>query len=78
MVTLVFARILLEASANACAAPANFEGRTALGGAAEHGRLDVLQLLLNAGACHDRQDAMRAARLATKNGHLAVARLLLD
>jgi ankyrin repeat protein len=49
MVTLVFARILLEASANACAAPANFEGRTALGGAAEHGRLDVLQLLLNTG-----------------------------
>ena len=75
---LGIAHILLEAGANACAPPAEVYGRTALEGAAEHGRLDVLQLLLNAGARRDRQSVVRAAELATENGHLAVARVLLD
>jgi ankyrin repeat protein len=54
---LGIAHILLEANANARAAPAEFYGRTAPEGAAEHSRLDVLQSLLNAGTCHNRQDA---------------------
>jgi ankyrin repeat protein len=41
--------MLLKAGADVNASPAYIEGRTALEGAAENGRLDLVQLLLNAG-----------------------------
>lgn len=53
--------------------------RTALEGAAEHGRLDMVQLLLNAGVrLSGFGDAQyrKALELALKNGHHAVKRLI--
>ncbi|KAF4440928.1 ankyrin repeat-containing protein, partial [Fusarium austroafricanum] len=47
---LDIAHLLLENGADTNAAPANIKGRTALEGAAEHGRIDIVQLLNNAGA----------------------------
>ena len=61
------------------AAGAISNGRTALDGAAEHGRLDMVQMLLNAGARGDSTKAHRFGRameLARINGHFAVAKLL--
>lgn len=55
------------------------EGRTALEGAAEHGRLDIVQMLLNAGVVGDPTKLHRfdrAIELARDNGHSAVASLL--
>lgn len=52
----------LEAGADVNAAAAKYYGRTALDGAAEHGRLDMVQLLLNAGACGDSTKAHRFDR----------------
>lgn len=43
----------LEAVADVNAAAALVRGRTALDGAAEHGCVDRVQMLLNAGACGD-------------------------
>lgn len=54
-------------------------GRTALEGAAEHGRLDMVQLLINAGAdshLPGRQRYRTAATLAVQEGHIAVANIL--
>jgi ankyrin repeat protein len=47
---LGIAHILLEHGADVNAPAAEWEGRTALEGAAEHGRIDMLKLLINAGA----------------------------
>ncbi|KAF5640395.1 Sex-determining fem-1 [Fusarium sp. NRRL 25303] len=50
-------------------------GRTALEGAAEHGRLDMLELLLQRGAAwsnYGRQQFISAVRLASKNAHYAI------
>ena len=61
------------------AAPAIKEGRTALEGAAEHGRIDLLQLLLNAGADTKGPQCTqykRALEFAAEYGHDAVCRLL--
>jgi ankyrin repeat protein len=58
------------------AAPAIEEGRTALEGAAEHGRIDLLQLLINAGADTNSSQCTRALKLAATYGHDAVCRLL--
>ena len=59
--------------------PAIKEGRTAIEGAAEHGRLDTVQLLLNYGAKEDAVQGKgfeRAIALAQKNGHSEIANLL--
>ena len=55
--------------------------RTAIEGAAEHGRLDMVQLLLNAGATGDATQTTgleHAVKLAEENGHFAVASLLKE
>ena len=74
---LAYAFIIHDADVNA--PPGKWNGRTALEGAAEHGRLDMVQMLLNAGADigeggHGQYE--RALKRAGKNGHLAVKRLL--
>jgi ankyrin repeat protein len=73
------ALVLLDAGAEVNAEPAEIEGRMALDGAAEHGRLDMVQLLLNFGAKSEVSGDTgfdNAIKLATKNGHFAVAKLL--
>jgi ankyrin repeat protein len=71
--------MLIKAGADPNAPSAKFDGRTALEGAAENGRLDMVQLLLNAKADiggSDGKNAERARDLALNNGHAVVARLL--
>ena len=54
-------------------------GRTALEAAAEHGRLDMVQILFNAGAASRRSDQgqiTNAIALAKDNGHFGVCDLL--
>ncbi|KAK1144922.1 hypothetical protein N8T08_004637 [Aspergillus melleus] len=70
---------LAAAGANVNAPRAIFYGRTALEGAAEYGRLDMLQVLLNEGAHFTgqfRTQYVRAVKLAEYNGHFAAAKLL--
>ena len=70
---------LLDRNANVDAPGANHGGRTALEGAAEHGRLDVVQILLNAGAQlsgSGQQQYERAIALSSKEGYHAVKRLI--
>jgi len=76
---LGIAQKLLEAGAEVDAA-APREGRTALQGAAEHGRLDMCQLLLNNMAGEDRDfDRLDyAMKLASGHGHLAIVSLIED
>ena len=67
----------LGANVNAPASLAN--GRTALEAAAEHGRLDMVQILFNAGAASRRSDRgqiKNAITLAKGNGHFGVCELL--
>ena len=67
----------LGANVNAPASLAN--GRTALEAAAEHGRLDMVQILFNAGAAarrSDRGQITNAIALAKGNGHFGVCDLL--
>ncbi|KAK1984149.1 hypothetical protein LZ30DRAFT_712307 [Colletotrichum cereale] len=74
------ARRLLEFQADPNAPRGqSYLGRTALEGAAENGRLDVVQLLLNSGVetlSVGRFQYVRAIRYARKQGHHAVARLI--
>lgn len=72
--------MLLEAGADVNGPPAGKEGRTALEAAAENGRLDVLHLLL-----HNDNDiealemrCKQAAKLAEREGHLVIARILRE
>jgi ankyrin repeat protein len=70
---------LLERGAHVDAAPAKINGRTALEGASENGRIDILQVLLNTGAKlvgPGSAQYARARQRASKNGHIAVRRLL--
>jgi ankyrin repeat protein len=70
---------LLEYGADVNALGAKPDGRTALEGAAEYGRIDMVQLLLNAGAnifADGQSQYESAVRRASKNGHRAVQRLL--
>jgi len=56
-------------------------GRSALEGAAEHGRLDMVQYLLNCGAGAKDPSETRyssAAELAEKEGHYIIAKLLRE
>ncbi|KAM0803536.1 ankyrin repeat-containing domain protein [Usnea florida] len=67
----------LGADVNAPGSTAN--GRTALEAAAEHGRLDMVQILFNAGAAarrSDRGQITNAIALAKDNGHFGVCDLL--
>ncbi|OCL11404.1 ankyrin, partial [Glonium stellatum] len=70
--------LLLDAGADVSADPAE-RGRSAVDAAAEYGRLDMVQVLLNAGA-KNRSAAdlgyTRAIELAEENDHFAVAELL--
>ena len=66
-----------EADVNAEAAPLN--GRTALEAAAEHGRLDMVTLLLDSGvktSGSGRPQYLRAQGFAQAYGHLVVADVL--
>ncbi|KAK2002748.1 ankyrin repeat protein, partial [Colletotrichum falcatum] len=70
---------MLDLHADPNAPGADMYGRTALEGAAEHGRLDVVQLLLNSGVqtCGDgRRQYVRAIGFARQEGHHAVVALL--
>ena len=68
--------MLLEAGADPNGEAAQICGRTALQGAAEHGRLDILQLLLDSGAEIRGWPARKAKRLAEREGHAVVAQIL--
>lgn len=57
-------------------APPAIDGKTALEGAAEHGRLDMVQLLLNHKAVCEDGGYSNAVKLAQKYGHWAVVDLL--
>ncbi|KAK5049042.1 hypothetical protein LTR84_005464 [Exophiala bonariae] len=76
---LGIAVVMVEKGADINAAPAKVGGRTALEGAAEHGRIDMLQFLLNAGAQvkgPGSRQYERARSFASENGHIAARRLL--
>jgi ankyrin repeat protein len=75
----MLAKLLINHGADVNAWPSVVEGRTAIEGAAEHGRLDMVQLLLNAGAKGDvgrGKGFTKAIELANKEGHFAIASLL--
>jgi ankyrin repeat protein len=64
--------MLIENGAEVNALPALKDGRTTIDGAAEHGRLDIVQMLLNAGATEDVIGNKRftlTIELARKNHH---------
>ncbi|WYZ46774.1 hypothetical protein EsH8_IX_000999 [Colletotrichum jinshuiense] len=72
-------RRMLELGADPSVPGSELFGRTALEGAAEHGRLDVVQLLLNSGVETDgneRRQYVRAIAFASEEGHHTVATLL--
>jgi ankyrin repeat protein len=73
--SIVIVNELIQRGANVNAAPLGENGRTALEGAAEHGRLDMVQLLLNLEA---EVQGSRALQFARKEGHDGVAMLLLQ
>lgn len=66
---------LMQRGANVNALPIGDHGRTVLEGAAEHGRLDMVQLLLNFAA---ETRGSRALRFAKREGHEGVVALLLE
>ena len=71
--------MLLNDKADVDAPASKRNGRTALEGAAEYGRLDIVQILLNKGAgCGGKDQAQfsRAIALARDNGHNPTADLL--
>jgi ankyrin repeat protein len=73
--------LLIDHGAKVNAAPAVKNGRTALDGAAEHGRLDMVHMLLQAGAeCERRgEDGYESTRkLAERGAHWGVAELLTN
>jgi ankyrin repeat protein len=65
--------LLTQKGANVKALAIGVHGRTALEGAAEHGRLDIVQLLLNLGA---EVAGSRAIQFAREEGHDGVVALL--
>ncbi|KAI8632648.1 ankyrin [Xylariaceae sp. FL1651] len=76
---ITLARYLLERGANLNAPRALYGGRTCLEAAAENGRLDMIQFLLNKGVQtvgRGRVQYLHAFLLATRRGHVAVAKLL--
>ncbi|KAK4457279.1 ankyrin repeat-containing domain protein [Cladorrhinum samala] len=76
---LKLAERFLSLGADVNAPPSYRQGRYAIEGAAEHGRLDMVQLLLNAGAKGNVRGGTGLAdaiRLASGEGHFAIANLL--
>lgn len=71
--------MLLAAGADVGAAPAIENGRSAIEGAAESGRLDTLHALLNYHPDTEEFEIKkkRASKLALANGHLAIGRFLI-
>ena len=70
---------LLGLRADPNAPGSRLDGRTALEGAAEHGRLDMVKMLLNGGAgsgLDGKDQVANAMALAVDKGHLAVCELL--
>ena len=70
---------LLECGANVNTPRSSSDGSTALEGAAEHGRLDTVQLLLIAGADSTKPGEkwyLSAMRYSKKNGHSAIVSIL--
>jgi ankyrin repeat protein len=65
--------LLIEKGADVFAPAMGDDGRTALEGAAEHGRLDIVQLLLNLGV---EVTGSRAIQFAREEGHDGVVALL--
>lgn len=57
---------------------ADDDGMTPLHASASEGQLEVVQVLLNFGACgtRARKDGVTASQLAAENGHLDIAHLL--
>ncbi|KPM42439.1 hypothetical protein AK830_g4093 [Neonectria ditissima] len=70
------ATLLINSGADINAAGSLKNGRTAVEGAAEHGRLDMVRLLLNAGAMPGNDGFSRAIELADENDHFAIGDLL--
>ena len=68
---------LLERKADPLMPPSSVRGRWPLEGAAEHGRLDMIGLLLRLGV-YDSNHLKRAAKFAEENGHLGCKDLLLE
>jgi ankyrin repeat protein len=71
--------LLLEKGADVNALPAQIDGRTALEGAAEHGRKDMVRILLIARAQtigDGGKQYERALKFASKNGQDSICRLL--
>ncbi|KAI4681633.1 hypothetical protein J4E81_009799 [Alternaria sp. BMP 2799] len=68
---------LLERNADPLMPPSSVRGRWPLEGAAEHGRLDMIGLLLRLGV-YDSNHLKRAATFAEENGHLGCKDLLLE
>jgi ankyrin repeat protein len=66
---------LIQNGADVNAPPIGAKGRTALEGAAEHGRLDMIQLLLNVDA---EVGGSRAVHFARDEGHDGVVQFLLE
>ncbi|KAI1144767.1 ankyrin repeat-containing domain protein [Nemania diffusa] len=78
---LGIAKYLLDHGAQVNALPAKKYGRTALEGAAENGRLDMLELLLASGALTIgkwRRRFVRAVKMATREHHYTAAKLLKE
>ncbi|PSN65745.1 ankyrin [Corynespora cassiicola Philippines] len=72
---------LIKAGAYINASPAKYCGRSALEGAAEHGRLDMVRYLLEAGADvkgKSNQNYKRAVFRAWYQGHCTVAKVIQD
>ena len=66
---------LIQKGADVSAPAIDYDGRTALEGAAEHGRLDVVQLLLDLGV---ESAGSRAIQFAREEGHEGVIALLQE
>ena len=76
---LGIAIILLDNGADVNAQASSKLGRTALAGAVEHGRIDIVQLLLNTGVELDgsgNAQYKEALQLASEYGHNAVRKLI--
>ncbi|KAI1127294.1 ankyrin [Nemania abortiva] len=78
---LEIARMIIEAGGDCNAPAAETCGRTALEGAAEHGRLDMLKYLLECGTRTEGafcRQYFRAIKFAEEETHYAAAQLLRD
>jgi ankyrin repeat protein len=76
---LGIAYLLIENGADVNAPPTKTDGRIALEGATEHGRIEMVQMPLNAGVNiygDGEEQFRRALGLAEKNGHFVTKRLL--